>query len=515
MSPYDPWKRLRTDAVPTAALEARIAMLVDRTERGRVRRPPLGKLAAVAALTAGVVAIALLWFPPRPAVARTLRHALLQLESRPFHQRTDWIREGSVRLTGETWSDGKRWRTDLSSEEGRSTSLWKDGRSYVRQPNAHSPVVWQRDPSNTVSQRYRETVSSLHAAVRQLQARADAVHDGGFVLSGGRRLRRIVIEDTVRVPTSRAGDIPGRRTMLQLDPATDLPVASTVEVRENGRWVLRSRSTFAFLDRIPEARFELVGPGEASVDLDRLGRDVGARFASPLAQQRLGQRTIAIRRIDTNRDGDLVVLYTDGSTPQQDAPELGMTWRTEPSIRYLVSGAVQTYLRVEHGAGRGLVVDGQTIKALALMPEKATDRRRPKSLVLTLQGQVKSPQGVRWKRVAVRLPIPARSGRLLPDYAAALRLLALDGGDQRAYRRQRGSFRRMHLWNARDWRALVAETDREIADDLADPDTFLSRAEALQKIGRQSDAQHALDRASQVDKLGLYDAQIAALRRSR
>src|SRR5205823_4840962 len=128
----------------------------------------------------------------------------------------------------------------------------------------------------------------------------DPVHIVGNTRWNGRPARRLLV-DLRREP--------GRLAILE-DTATDLPIRMEAQRQSAAGWVASMVWEFTFNEPLPAALFRPDFPRAALVNLDVEQRRWRERLARGLAQQAVGDRTIVIRDLQVNAEGDLFLLYS-------------------------------------------------------------------------------------------------------------------------------------------------------------------------------------------------------------
>jgi hypothetical protein len=335
----------------------------------------------------------------------------------------------------------------------------------------------------------------------------------GTVKENGRRLQRIAVPAPVQ-PTMMSTPTPGR-SVFWVDKERMIPARIEQQLPEKGGWrtvcTLRYDTTLS----VSPAVFR-VPPGIETYSIEELGVRAGKRFARPLAQKRFATRTIAIRDVQANRDGDVFILYTDGSTFNESRDGCGMEITDSRGTEYAgTAGAIEPFqYHADKPMSRGMVADGQVLLgvcAVPLTPETGPWKPRTISLVMRFGERV----GKKNHERAMRFTFPITKPRtaLLPDYAPDLSKLSLAGGDPAQFKVARDGGRRMTLYNKGDWHGIVRSTDREIREGIADVNTYLSRAEAFQNLRQWDGARDALAQAERKDTLGFYGDQIAEARK--
>jgi hypothetical protein len=292
-----------------------------------------------------------------------------------------------------------------------------------------------------------------------------------------------------------------------------LPALTEHQLRENGRWTTVAQTELDLEGSVSPNLFATPSRGVRIYDLRAYGAQVGSRFARPLANKRFATRTIALRDVQVNRDGDLFILYTDGSTPKKNrlvfpdsipVDDRGTTYTG-------TAGGIEPFMYHENPQlSRGMVVDGEVMQGFCVVPLVPVTPLPTSALPtkVTITFGFTERQGNKTFSGRTRFTVPVRrTESLLPTYAPDLAILMLDGGEEQ-FKQTRESGRRMHYSNAQDWSGMIGSSGRAIGQGVSDVHTYLDRATAFGQLGRPEQARQALSAARARDELGWYADQI-------
>ncbi|MES2462791.1 MAG: hypothetical protein V4671_19590 [Armatimonadota bacterium] len=512
------WKEalqpLRPDSTPSPALAERITRLAVETDSARDARLrqqkssifPL-RLAAAATISAAIIAGAAT-FGPKVALANTLRAVASNLrQAQGVHYRLTFFRRGKPALSQEIWQRQNQWRNEGIINGVRSVQIKADGK------------FWNYDPARKVAWYQKDTSTSLFPSANvEEQFRARTIQalgsgngeDLGMVTYQGRRLQRVAVPSRVqKLPFLTP--VPGR-TVLTIDRDRMLPALTEQQVREGNAWVTVSQVELDLHDSVSTDVFTIQDKNVRIYDINAYGAQAGSRFRQPLASKKFATRTIAVRDVQVNREGDLFILYTDGSTPKQNRLVFPGDIRDDRGTKYTgTAGGIDPYMYHENPQNsRGMTVDGQVIQGFCLVPLVPVTPLPTSALPqkVTITFGFTERQGKKTFSGRTRFTVPVqRTNTLLPGYAADLAILDLSGGAQQ-FKQTREDGRRVYYLNSRDWSGVIGSTDRSIAQGIADVNTYLDRADAFLEIGKQEEARTALSAARAADENGFYADRI-------
>ncbi|MBC8138126.1 MAG: hypothetical protein H8F28_19780 [Fibrella sp.] len=513
MKLHETMRRLHPVAEPSTDLSARIEKLAadaDQIISRRAIRP--GRLpvflAAGVAVAASLAGLALL-VPPKESVARTMEAVSANMSNaRGVHYSLTYETKPGQTIFYEVWQLGASWRQDYTVGGRLFTQMVTDGKFWSFYPD-EKQASYQRTSSRT---RAPFDAASMQAQVLQA-IRNPRGTNLGTVQEGGRRLQKIAVSAPVQ-RTMLSAPTPGR-SVFWIDKERMIPARIDQQLREKGRWrtvcTLRYDTTLS----VSPSVFR-VPPGIVTYSVEELGIRAGKRFARPLVQKQFATRTIAIRDVQANRDGDVFILYTDGSTFNERRDGCGMEITDSRGTEYAgTAGAIEPFMyHSDKISSRGMVVDGRVLLgvcAVPLTPETGDWKPRTINLVMRFGERIGKKNYQRAMRFT--LPTPKPRTDLLPTYAPDLSKLSLQGGDPAQFKVAREWGRRTTLYNRGDWQGIVRSTDREIRENIADVNTYLSRAEASRNLRQWDGARDALAQAERKDALGFYGDQITEARK--
>jgi hypothetical protein len=156
-------------------------------------------------------------------------------------------------------------------------------------------------------------------------------------------------------------------------------------------------------------------------------------------------------------------------------------------------GAMEPYMTVTNGKGRGLTVGGEIVQgACFTLAKPLTGAWTARTFQLAFDFNEYVGKKYYTRHATFAVPITRPKTALLPDYAPALRILSLPGGEKGRFENDRDSGRQGMAWNDRRWADLLALTEQSLKRD---PDAFwprLYRVQALRHLGRLREARAAL-----------------------
>jgi hypothetical protein len=158
----------------------------------------------------------------------------------------------------------------------------------------------------------------------------------------GRRVHQVTL-----VQRSDAG-----RTLMLVDAATDLPIRYEMQLEKDGKWTTQMLSEVRYNEPLPASLFEPRFPKSAPVvDLERGRQDWEQRLAKGIARKNVGDRTLVIRDLQVNAEGDVFLLYTAGAVPGDQWGDWTVDLADEAGRRYQPGETFQPFWR--DGSQRG------------------------------------------------------------------------------------------------------------------------------------------------------------------
>ncbi|WP_309719159.1 hypothetical protein [Armatimonas sp.] len=483
---------LRIAPTPSAELEARVQALEGKRKPRRtlVLGLTLGGLAAAGALVGVVLA-------PRIALAQALTEAEKHLRDGSLHSTMTWIFEGKPRIRQETWIvPGKRRTEHDISGQPVLISLETESKYWLYQPEI-KVATWQISEGflkQELAQSGAEIQTLQEAGVRLLR-RPVGVQDEGEITRAGRRFR------CFSQPQEADGFLlrgKSCRSLAWVDLAQKRLDRVELQMKRQETWETRVQLDYHWERPFPEELFSTKFPGAKIYELDRFGQEAGRHFAKPLAVQKFASRTIALRDVQVNAEGDVFVLFTDGARPEKPHAEASVLSKLTDSrgTRYAGTiGAMEPFMEVSNGKDRGLTVGGEMVQGACFthaMPLDKPWKPRTFQIHMHFNELIGKKYYTRYAKFSVSVTRPKTP--LLPDYATALRVLSLPGGEKMRFEKDRDSGRQSHAWNERRWAELLTLTRQSLKRY---PDEFwprLYQVQALRHLGRLSEARMALNK---------------------
>jgi tetratricopeptide (TPR) repeat protein len=500
--------------VPPELLQQRVAAMAaehaGRTpRRGTVQPRPrwtpwriaLG-LAAATALALISVSLAPMW-----VAAQVLRRAEAAAgEVRNAHVVTWTIGpHGSRRKTREEWEQGARSRTlDLGGERIQWIT---DGRIWTYEPKLNNVTV-QRLPSTPAHEPSGYTLKEI-------------VHRGWgdqvWMLSDtfvkGQRFHQVAIQ--------RAGW--RERSLLRVDATTDLPIEGEGQLELDGRWVTQNVTEVRYNELLPAGWFQPHFPKTAQIlDVDHGRQEWEKRLSHGIARQQVGDRTLVIRDIQVNAEGDLFLLYTAGKylgdSLRTNNRMAGRDWNLEVkddlgTFYEAQSGNWASNPGMPPGFFKGYIFNGERLEGDWWIPAVPQSPWKPRRFTLTfranpvnLHGNYNDPgrKSVYTETAVFTLPVAAPATELVPDYMPYMASGFDAKGDEirRSRARARAFYYRYEqpdlpraLEYYREAIRLDEEQARETGQRSIDSETWRDIGEVLRELGRKEEAREALQEA--------------------
>lgn len=286
-------------------LRQRVALLAKQAEIKRereFRRAPRLRLAFSAAILAALIAVFSVVWPQvmsNQALAQ-INAAMARVSS--VHM-TRFRIEGTKRIKeGETWFQNGQWRVERP-EDGYTT-LYKSGKRWLYNERA-GKVTLKRNAKGPFG--HNPTGFTLADLTHDLESHGTktSVALQGQTTLNGREVKRMLLETKTNYETALI--------TLLVDAETDLPLRGEIIVRTRygkvGRWQFEMNYNRPLSAKLFEPKF---ARGVRFVEQGKRDADFQTRLARGLVKKRVGERTIAIRELQVNRNGDVWVLYTAG-----------------------------------------------------------------------------------------------------------------------------------------------------------------------------------------------------------
>gem|GEM_PF-6031881 len=273
-------------------------------------RPWVPVLAGAA--IAGVAIGGMLLAPSRAEARLPLEVANATAGARVSHSRSYVISDGKPpRLVLEMWRENAKVRYHAFQVDGSplvqrafdGRRTWVYDQQYGYATVATEPVDgFGRGPRN-VDQEVALLRRSANVRVRTVERKVD-----------GRRLVELTA-DYSQPGLGRDGRSRPEpaRTVFLAEADRKLTRSMTDYVRQNGRWVARSRTDFEYPADIPDASFQLRGPkGTPHVDKDRERSALVGRWTTPIATAEEEGVTIRLREVAHSFRSELLIAWTGG-----------------------------------------------------------------------------------------------------------------------------------------------------------------------------------------------------------
>ena len=478
---------LKAAPLPSNALESRVARLA---APHASRRPlklglTIGGLVAAGALASFI-------FAPQIALAQVLVAASNSLSTDSLHSTMTWIFNGKPGIRQEMWlAPGKRRTESRVDGAPGLVSIEKDGKYWLYQPGI-KVATWQKSEPLESSP---VDIQKLHEEGARLLRRPFGVQDEGEVLQNGRRYH-CFSQDQRADGVFLRGD--KCRSVAWVDLEKRKLDRMEVQALRKGAWETQIQLDYDWEHPIAEGTFDTNFPNSKIYELDKFGEEMGKRFEKPIAVQKFATRTIALRDVQVNAEGDVFVLFTDGSKPEgkpyKDESVLDNPTDSLKREYARTMGGMMPFMRVSNGKDRGLTIGGEIIDgACSTLAKPLVGAWQPRTIEFSVHfnEQVGSKYYTRFARFSV--PIARPKTALLPDYAEALQILALPGGEKTRFEKDRDSGRLSQAWNDRRWDDLLTLTQQSLKRY---PDEFwprLYQVRALRHLGRLPKARQALN----------------------
>nr|WP_309687409.1 hypothetical protein [Armatimonas sp.] len=477
--------KLRVAPVPSTTLEKRIAALGEKRRPSRVLAMAVGGLAVAGALAG-------LFLVPRIALARALEEAQKGLQSERLHTRMTWF-VGKKKSVKETWYASGKLRSDFLSSHEHLVEIVEKDRRWLYYPHLEI-ATWQHntDTIKWIAAAESEARNATEAGLRLLRREPGVVDEGEVVLEG-RRFRRLT-----QTTTQKEGLLRGEVRSESLVDLQERRLARVeLQMHGSGGWKTRVRLEYYAGSQTPEGFFEPTFPRAKIYNLDAFGAEIGRRFARPLAVKKFASRTIALRDVQVNSEGDIFVLFTDGARenkPHKEASTLDIPTDSLRTKYTGTAGAMEPYMEMSKGKERGLTVDGDRMHGTCFtLAKPLVGKWRPRTLQIPIHFNEQVGKKYYTRSANFTVPIARPRAALLPDYAEALQILSLAGGEKERFETDRDRDRQVAAWNDRRWADLLTLTERSLTRY---PDEFYARlynVQALRHLGRLVEARQVLN----------------------
>jgi hypothetical protein len=494
---------------PSPELRRRIAGIAAqhdaaRGRRGRRWRLPLGLASA------SVAALAALLFVNLPTLVAA--HALRRMEAavsdvRSAHMVT-WSLMPDRHKAMETWYQAGRWRLEGL---GR-IQVYRDGRLWTYLPDA-GVVRVRRQAVGPFS--YNPSGFSVGAILHEggLGGWPDPARIVGSTRWNGRPARQLLVNLRTE---------PGRLAILE-DAATDLPIRMEAQRKSAAGWVPSMVWEFSFDEPLPAALFRPEFPRAARlVDFDAEQRRWGERLARGLARQAVGDRTLVIRDLQVNREGDLFLLYSAGKFPIDSVRDWSVKVADDLGTRYVRVGE-SFQATMDHdipNIPKGYRFDGERMEGDWWVPLEPQRPWKPRRITISFKVAPVNRHGEQfgWPLslpATFNLPVERPECLLLPEYIPYMPFGVTEWQARRAAAEARA--RTYRYQDADPERALACyqeiiriarEESAALSEWIPEPHTWLSIYEIERDQGRRTEARAALMHAREEDTRGDLRQQI-------
>lgn len=280
-----------------------------RARRRRSLRTGIGLAGAVLALVMLIVE-----WPTLVAAQALRRMAAAVTDVRSAHFVAWRIADDGTRTKeSETWYQNGQWR--IEQRHPNRTQVFTAGRLWSYEPEAAKVTVRRREGPFSYNPSGFTLSSMMSDYTRWGWTDKISMLDNTMV--HGRSARQVSLEHNNGMEMDRS--------LLLVDAATDLPLRCDTTVRSNDGRGLRVVTEFDFNGPLMAALFEPRFPRSAHVfDSDRGQEEWRQKLAKGIARQRVGDRSIVIRDLQVNAEGNVFLLFTAG---KYLSDEFNSDWR--------------------------------------------------------------------------------------------------------------------------------------------------------------------------------------------
>ncbi|MBV9848513.1 MAG: hypothetical protein JO250_02380 [Armatimonadetes bacterium] len=339
----EPSPELRARVAALALQQQEIAHQAAARQRGR----RLVLAAAGAAVLGGLLEMTL---PPLAAARMLRRMDGVMRDARSAHFILRRVQpDGSSVKIGETWYQDGAWRMENVFETGPRTQIFANGKLWSYDSKADTVTVERRSsPFGYPSAGFSLTALLGSGASGKT---ADSPQDLGETTINGRRAHQVAI-------ISAAGE----RMVFSADPDTDLPFHMDVQRKTDHGWELGATGDMDYNQPLPKRLFVPDFPRTARVrDIDASVRALHQRWINGIARQRAGDRTVVIRDLQVNAEGDVFLLYTAGHYPGDWQDDVIININDDAGNHYNRGREIGTHFR---GNKAGLVFNGEQLEGI-------------------------------------------------------------------------------------------------------------------------------------------------------
>ncbi len=298
--------RLFPASEPPPALAARIAALAARQEAtARVTRARQIRWRLAAALTTVLLLVGAFQMvrPQLAAAAMLTRMDDAMRDARSAHSVLRTLTpNGTWVKTDEMWYQNGKWRTEIRYGDGLTTQVFSHGRlwTYLSKDNTLTVEHKSGPFMYPVGFALKNFVGNRSFGPSSAQAQ-----DLGETMVGGRPAHQVAITNAEQ-----------ERYVLSADPKTNLLFHMDVQRRTAHGEVLEAEADINYNMPLPPSLFIPNFPRTAKVlNLDTGIEVLEQKWAQGITRQHVGERTIVIRDLEVNPEGDVFLLYTAGHYP--------------------------------------------------------------------------------------------------------------------------------------------------------------------------------------------------------
>jgi outer membrane lipoprotein-sorting protein len=286
----------------------------------RIQRQGRVRLSLTFAGVAMLTVLAAISWPTLVAAQTLYRMESVMNDARSAHS-TLWNvdRDGTRMKFNEMWYQAGMWRMEKSDPQ--EVQIFSDGKLWAYDPTAQEVRVQSRPGPFA----YNSSGFSLSAYMHDIARWGwhDKIRLDGETVVNGRSVRRVIIDRDVE------------RVLLLVDAQTDLPFSFEVQRKTDLGTEVGMVGTIEYNTPLAPSLFVPDFPKTARViDLDHGKRDWQQRLAAGVASRRVADRTIIVRDLQVNEQGDVFLLYTADKFPD-DIKDWNVSISDEHGTRYL------------------------------------------------------------------------------------------------------------------------------------------------------------------------------------
>lgn len=291
-------------AEPSDVLKRRVQEESVRQAEKATRRARRQRRVRLGLALGGVTALAILaviaW--PTLVAAQTLQRMESVMNDAQSAHITLWnvAQNGARAKFDETWYQAGEWRIEKSNPQ--TVQVFSNGRLWTYDPDAQEVRVERRAGPFAYNSSGFSLGSYMHDVARW--GWRDKIRVIGETTINGRPAQQVIIDrDTERL-------------LLLVDPRTDLPFSLESQRKTDHGFETGMVGDMEYNRPLPPALFAPSFPKAARiVDLDHGKQDWQERLAAGITSRRVGDRTIVIRDLQVNAQGDVFLLYTADKRP--------------------------------------------------------------------------------------------------------------------------------------------------------------------------------------------------------